>query len=235
LGGSIVGCRLAQAGKEVCILERGRRWSATGFPRSPSQVARDGFWDVTDGRFGVIEYRAFPRMHVIQGSGVGGGSLHYFNVHIRPPASVFDDPRWPDEVTFERLEPYYELARDMLGAEPLEPPVGRALPTRTAVFLEACESIGRPGELVPIAVHTGAPRTNPHGGVAQLPCDYSGNCAFGCATQAKNAMGRDVPAARRAPRRRGPVAAHGGADRTGWAPRVSRELPSTRPEGSTAH
>src|SRR3981081_3102970 len=88
-GGSIVACRLTQAGRSVCVLERGRRWNAVDFPRSPSQVVRDGFWNVGDGRFGLMEYRAFDRMHVIQGSGVGGGSLHYFNVHIRPPASIF--------------------------------------------------------------------------------------------------------------------------------------------------
>jgi GMC oxidoreductase len=39
-------------------------------------------------RFGLIEYSVFDRIHVIHGSGVGGGSLHYFNVHVRPPASI---------------------------------------------------------------------------------------------------------------------------------------------------
>ena len=187
-GGSIVACRLAQAGRSVCVLERGRRWSATDFPRSPSQVARDGFWNVDDGRFGVIEYRVFKQMHVIQGSGVGGGSLHYFNVHIRPPASIFDRPRWPRQISLKLLSPYYDLAREMLDAQPLTPPPGRRLPPRTGAFQEACQRAGREPELVPIAVHTGLPRRNPHGAVEQLPCDFSGNCALGCATNAKNAM-----------------------------------------------
>ena len=112
-GGSILACRLAQAGRSVCVLERGRRWNATDFPRSPSQVGRDGFWNVDDGRFGLMEYRAFKQMHVIQGSGVGGGSLHYFNVHIRPPARIFKDPRWPKRVKLSLLKPYYDLAREI--------------------------------------------------------------------------------------------------------------------------
>src|SRR5450756_2925497 len=41
---------------------------------------------------------------------------------------------------------------------------------------------------VNIAVYTGPGRRNPHGGVAQQPCDYSGNCALGCATRAKNTL-----------------------------------------------
>ena len=187
-GGSILACRLAQAGRSVCVLERGRRWNATDFPRSPSQVARDGFWNVDDGRFGVMEYRAFKQMHVIQGSGVGGGSLHYFNVHIRPPASIFKHPRWPRRVNLNVLRPYYELAREMLDAGTLVPPPGRELPARTVAFQEACRRAGRRPELVPIAVHTDGPRLNPRGRVQQLPCDFSGNCALGCATNAKNAM-----------------------------------------------
>ena len=149
---------------------------------------REAFWDVEDRRFGLLEYRAFKQMHVIQGCGVGGGSLHYYNVHIQPPASIFDDERWPPVISLRLLTPYYKLAREMLGAQRLSPPEGRVLPARTVTFLDACRRLGRKAELVPIAVYTGAPRANPHGGLRQLPCDFSGNCALGCATNAKNAM-----------------------------------------------
>ena len=88
-GGSITACRLAQAGQSVCVLERGRRWPRTAFPRTPAQVSSEAFWDMDARRFGLIEYSVFERIHVIHGSGVGGGSLHYFNVHIRPPPSIF--------------------------------------------------------------------------------------------------------------------------------------------------
>jgi cholesterol oxidase len=186
-GGSITACRLAQAGRSVCVLERGRRWGAVDFPRSPSQIARDAFWDPPAGRYGIIEYRGFRGMHVLSGSGVGGGSLHYFNVHLRPPASVFADPRWPPGIDRGSLAPYYALAADMLDVAPLSPPSGRVLPTRTTAFLEACRRAGRTPELVDIAVYTGPGRINRHG-IPQLPCDYSGNCFIGCATQAKNTL-----------------------------------------------
>ena len=187
-GGSITACRLAQAGDLVCVLERGRRWPRTGFPRTPVQVASEAFWDMDARRFGLIEYSVFDRMHVIHGSGVGGGSLHYFNVHIRPPASIFDDSRWPAGIDLESLDPYYRLAHDMLDAVPLSPPDGRRLPARTEVFRDACRAAGREPELVSIAVYTGPGRRNPHGGGEQLCCDYSGNCGLGCATHAKNTL-----------------------------------------------
>ncbi|MGE5763512.1 MAG: GMC oxidoreductase [Mycobacterium leprae] len=187
-GGSIAACRLAQAGRRVCVLERGRRWTSTEFPRSPSEVSRDAFWDLPRGRFGLLEYKAFRHVHVIQGCGVGGGSLHYFNVHMRPPDSIFDDPRWPKEVTPDVLDPYYRLAREMLDAAPLSPPTGRTLPVRTRAFTEACRRSGHEPALVDIAVYTGDGRRNPYGDVPQQPCDYSGACALGCATKAKNSL-----------------------------------------------
>jgi cholesterol oxidase len=187
-GGSITACRLAQAGDSVCVLERGRRWPRTSFPRTPVQVASEAFWDMDAGRFGLIECSVFDRMQVIHGSGVGGGSLHYFNVHIRPPASIFDDPRWPAGIDLESLDPYYRLAHDMLDAVPLSPPDGRRLPARTEVFRDACRAAGREPELVSIAVYTGPGRRNPHGGGEQLCCDYSGNCGLGCGTHAKNTL-----------------------------------------------
>jgi choline dehydrogenase-like flavoprotein len=124
----------------VCVLERGRRWPRTGFPRTPVQVASEAFWDMDARRFGLIEYGVFDRMHVIHGSGVGGGFLHYFNVHVRPPAEHLDDPRWPAGFDLESLDPYYRLAHDMLDAAPLSPPDGRDLPTRTEVFRDACRT-----------------------------------------------------------------------------------------------
>jgi cholesterol oxidase len=183
-GGAITACRLAEAGRSVCVLERGRRWEPADFPRSPRQVASDAFWDTESGRFGLLDHRAFGGMQVLCASGVGGGSLVYFNVHARPPASVFDDARWPADISLETLDPYYRRVERMLQARPLVPPAGRALPPRTEIFQEACLRTGREAELLRIAVHTGAPDG------AQLPCDYSGNCAIGCAAGAKNTLDR---------------------------------------------
>jgi cholesterol oxidase len=185
-GGSIAACRLAQAGRSVCVLERGKRWRNTDFPRSPGEVSR-AFWR-ENRSYGFLDYRVFRGIDVIQGSGVGGGSLHYFNVHLRAPADIFTRSPWPKEVNRLALDPYYSLAEEMLGSQPLCPPAGRELPLRTQAFREAAAATGRNAELVPIGVYTGQARHNPHSGILQSPCDYSGDCLLGCDLYAKNTV-----------------------------------------------
>ena len=85
--------------------------------RPPNQV---GLYDLTvfrkpDGtKAGVTVARA---------AGVGGGSLVYLNVTIRPPRAVFDDDRWPLSWSYahtpspavDSADAYYDLARDAIG------------------------------------------------------------------------------------------------------------------------
>ena len=76
----------------------------------------------------------------------------------------------------------------MLDAVPLTPPVGLDLPARTEAFFTAAQSVGRHPKLLDIAVYTGLPRENPHSGMPQDPCHYSGNCLLGCRFHAKNTL-----------------------------------------------
>ena len=181
-GGAITACRLSQAGQSVCLLERGPRRQAADFPRSPYELSTNALWDEKTGR-GFIEYRSFPGMDVVQGCGVGGGSLHYFNVCKQPPAVIFENPRWPRNITLERLQPYYLLARQTLAAKPLTPPSGRTLPIRTQAFLEAIEALGAHPGKVDIAVNSQAVPGN-----SQSACTYCGNCLLGCQVGAKNTL-----------------------------------------------
>ena len=56
---------------------------------------------------------------VLRASGVGGGSLVYSNITIRPPETVFDDDRWPGKWAKAtgkgERDKYFELARDSIG------------------------------------------------------------------------------------------------------------------------
>src|SRR5205807_1835348 len=52
---------------------------------------------------------------IIRASGVGGGSLVYSNITIRPPDLIFDDPRWPLTWTNNDRNHYFELARNAIG------------------------------------------------------------------------------------------------------------------------
>lgn len=183
-GGAVSALRMAQAGRSVCVLERGKRWAAKDFPRTTGQVAR-AFWNDRD--HGLLDYRAFRKIDVIQASGVGGGSLVYFNVHLRTPPEIFEDPRWPRGVKREVLDPFYDKVKDMLEAVPLTPPQGMDLPARTESFLAAAQGAGRKGELIDICVYTGPEKINKQG-ILQDGCVYCGNCMLGCHVHAKNTL-----------------------------------------------
>lgn len=186
-GGATVAARLAQAGRSVAVLERGRRWAAQDFPRAMGQVG-EAFWN-EDRAYGFLEYLAFRKLDVIQGTGVGGGSLHYFNVNVAAEAGVFTRPGWPRAIDRPALEPYYELALDMLESQPLRPSAIRHhLPARTAVFTTAAQRAGMAVEPLRIAVFTGEDRHHPLSGARQSACTYCGNCMFGCDIGAKNTL-----------------------------------------------
>src|SRR5271154_5244827 len=84
-GGSINALRLAQAGKSVLVLERGKRYIPGEFPRDVTDV-NNLFWGYPKRREfrGLYDVRFFSGIAAVVASGVGGGSLIYANIHIRP-------------------------------------------------------------------------------------------------------------------------------------------------------
>src|SRR5258705_5936337 len=121
-GGSVTACRLAERGLKVLVLERGRRWTPDAYPRDPGDA-----WTFDVGRpekhNGWIDLRILDDMIVVQGAGVGGGSLIYANVSIEPKRELFANG-WPAEITFDELAPYYRKVDQML--RPLTIPPGQA-------------------------------------------------------------------------------------------------------------
>ena len=68
-GGAVTACRLAEAGRKVLVLERGREWKREDYPRAPGDA---WIWD--DARpeacNGWIDLRYFGDMTVVQGAAV---------------------------------------------------------------------------------------------------------------------------------------------------------------------
>lgn len=184
-GGAVTGCRLAEAGYSVCILERGKRWKKSEFPRSASDM-RNLFWTPVNPK-GLIDYGTFSGMDVIRGTGVGGGSLVYFNVQLETPPRIFEKG-WPKDVNRSVLDPYYDKVRTMLEAKPLTPPEGTDMLPRTRAFMKAAKKTGHEPRLLNIAVYTGEDRKNPVGQVNQSGCVYCSNNLLGCHVHAKNTL-----------------------------------------------
>jgi cholesterol oxidase len=176
-GGSAVACRLAQAGKTVAVLEQGKEYP-TG--RGEYDVTGHGISTV---RHGHIWVDIGVGMNVVRGIGVGGGSLHYFGVRLRTDDKIFEDPRWPASITRKTLDPYYDIAGEMLQAEETQPHPVLGPPVHGEMFMAAARECRRcisEPHYVPIAVNTGRePKPTP-AGVPQTRCVYCGECLIGC-------------------------------------------------------
>ncbi len=181
-GGAVAACRLAERGRSVLVLERGRRWGRTDFPRPGKPNAG---WRWSDEKRGLFERRSFPQMQVIVAAGVGGGSLIYSNVQKAPPAEVF--ARWPQPISLDYLRPYYERVREML--EPAPVPVE----LRRLRAFEAAHAAARlPGRLerpdLAIRFGSGDEEVVNKFGASQKACDFCGDCVLGCDRHAKNTL-----------------------------------------------
>ena len=114
-GGAITGARLAQAGCRVLILERGRRWGRSNYPRLTNN---QWIWDNNAPRRnnGWIEFRKFKNMSIVAGAGVGGGSLVYANVACEAPPVSFAEG-WPPQITHQEMRPHYDRVAEVIGIQ----------------------------------------------------------------------------------------------------------------------
>jgi cholesterol oxidase len=187
-GGAVAACRLAQAGVDVGVLERGRRFPLGGFPR-PTVRADLLHWH----HGGPYDIRPFNDVLIVQGAGYGGGSLIYANVQIRPPADVFDTG-WPVGYSRASLDAYYDLVAYMLDIEPVakDPGTGQ-LPSKTRQMEAAVSRLGREGQsfrpnlAVRFEGAGEAPAPNKFGAL-QSGCLHCGDCDIGCNIGAKNTL-----------------------------------------------
>ncbi|PYQ62049.1 MAG: hypothetical protein DMF53_13970 [Acidobacteria bacterium] len=176
-GGAAVACRLAQAGKSVAILERGKEYPVE---QGSFTTTGHGTRTLRHGHFLVDQGNG---MNVIRGIGVGGGSLHYFGVRLRADPEIFEDPRWPSGVDRRVLDPYYDLADTMIRSAPVSANPVAGMPARGIAFQNAARAsrrARREPKWVPLAVHTEeAPAPTP-AGIPQTRCVYCGDCIVGC-------------------------------------------------------
>jgi cholesterol oxidase len=204
-GGSVMAYRLADAGIDVCLLERGRPYPPGSFPDTPHEMSRN-FWDPSEGYYGLYDLWSFTGIEALVSSGLGGGSLIYANVLLRKDEKWFvtEDlerggyEHWP--VTRADLDPHYDRVEAMMKPQryPLEhSPYDRT--AKTHAFAAAAERVGRKAELPPLAVsfaNEGRPPVpgeriaeapNLHG-LPRYTCRLVGECDVGCNIGAKNTL-----------------------------------------------
>lgn len=119
-GGGVTALRLAQAGVDVLVLERGKWWptgpNAQTFPHAATPDKRDLFYSVWpelgDTRLGLSPYVGLlepvvgENLTAIVAAGVGGGSLVYQGMTLQPAEEVFNT--WfPEQLDYATMNSVY--------------------------------------------------------------------------------------------------------------------------------
>lgn len=115
-GGSVAALRAAQAGKSVVVLEQGRRLTPADL-EAGARSTKALLWEPALGLTGYFRQTLLRHLTVVGGVGVGGGSIVYAAVLLKP--KNFDSPGWVNAGVDWRaeLEPHFEQAGQMLGRE----------------------------------------------------------------------------------------------------------------------
>jgi choline dehydrogenase-like flavoprotein len=164
-GGSVVAKELAEAGKDVILLEEGPPFGVKDFRQEPSEAfhrtLREG---------GMRATRGAMYMPTMQAIALGGASLINSAICARSPSWVFK--KWAaragtDSVTAEALAPHYERVERVLGVAPT---AGDVQGERNLRFKRGCDALGISSEPT---------HRNVRG------CKGSGECFTGCRNGAK--------------------------------------------------
>ncbi len=192
-GGSVSALRFAEKGYRVAVLERGKRYKASDFPKTSWNI-RKYLWFPRLFLYGIQCITLFRDLFVIHGSGVGGGSLVYANTHLVPLDKAFEDDGWVGGGWKERLRPYYNTARMMLGTT-RAPVLGKS----DYLLKEAAEEMGRGDTFynVDVGVYFSGSKDwqeDPYfdgKGPKRKGCVHCGECMVGCRHDAKNTLDKN--------------------------------------------
>ena len=173
-GGAILAARLAERGKRVCLLERGREWSPGDFPSDEKSLVSAVRTPLNP--LGLIDPNAqlANDMDVVVACGLGGTSLINAGISLVPAAEVFAQPEWPRAIRRAHedgsLAPFFDRALGMLGARRVE---SLADAPKVQRHKHAVEARGKRHDTLTLNV--------------SHACTSCGDCVAGCNVGAKNA------------------------------------------------
>jgi cholesterol oxidase len=188
-GGAIAASRLARAGQDVCVLERGREFLPGEFPDTQLELLRETQLQTAHGHLGsrtaLVDVHLDDELNVLVGCGLGGTSLINANVALEADPAVFEDPAWPQQIRDDlvtRIAAGLDRARDML--RPVPYPADAPALTKLQRLEESAEALEAHFYRPPVNVSFD--ETISSGGVRQPACTLCGDCVTGCNVGAKN-------------------------------------------------
>lgn len=179
-GGAVVACELAEAGRDVLLLEEGREFTRKDFNRRPVDMLPLLYRDV-----GLTSTIGLPAIPVPLGRTLGGTTTINSGTCLRTPDRVLEgwgrDFGLPD-VTPVAMEPYFARVEQVQNVQPVKEAV---LGKNARLFKRGADKLGWGGHPL---------RRN-----VSDECRGCGVCCFGCPSDAKLAMNLTfIPRARAA-------------------------------------
>jgi cholesterol oxidase len=187
-GAGVAASRLARAGQDVAILERGKELLPGEYPNKISEAQGAMQINAKGGRIGepdaLFEVHVNDDQYALVGCGLGGTSLINANVSLELDKRLLDQAHWPAAFRDnpQEIDAYYERAREMLAPNPY--PDGHPKLGKLEALEHSAKAMGQRFYKTPINV-TFEDKTNRFG-VPQPACTNCGDCVSGCNVGAKN-------------------------------------------------
>jgi cholesterol oxidase len=190
-GGSVAALRLTEKGYRVAVLEAGRRFDESSYPKTSWRV-RSFFWAPKLGCYGMQRISLLKDVMILSGAGVGGGSLVYANTLYEPLDPFYSDAQWAHITDWRaELAPFYDQAKRMLGVVP-----NPTLTPSDEVMKDVADEmgVGDTFHTTPVGVFFGKPGVEVDdpffggAGPARRGCIECGECMTGCRHGAKNTL-----------------------------------------------
>ncbi|MEW5734743.1 MAG: GMC oxidoreductase [Thermodesulfobacteriota bacterium] len=194
-GGAVSALRLTEKGYRVAVVEQGTWVGPEEMERAADSI-KDFFWLPALGFTGYFAQHIFRHALVVSGVGVGGGSIVYAAVLLKPKSAFFKDPAWAylAEDWEAELYPHYETASRMLGVQK-----NPHLDVMDEYLRETAEAMGS-GETfgaVDCGIFFGEPKKtvdDPYfggQGPERTGCEFCGECMGGCSRNSKNSLDKN--------------------------------------------
>jgi cholesterol oxidase len=193
-GGSVSALRLSEKGYKVLVIEKGKWYKATDFPKTNWNL-RKWLWMPGFHFFGIMKMSIFKHIVILSGTGVGGGSLVYANTLPIPKEAFYKTGSWANLIDWKKdLAPFYKKALNMLGATK-----NPRLFDGDIVLKKLAKEINREDgfEHPMVAVHFGEENIETKDpyfkgkGPSRKGCTFCGACMTGCRHNAKNSLDKN--------------------------------------------
>jgi cholesterol oxidase len=194
-GGSVSALRLSEKGYKVAVIEQGRQISTCDMLEAADD-RKKLFWMPAIGLNGFFSQTVFKHCGIVGGVGVGGGSLVYAAVLLKPKNNFYADPSWSSlGIDWKKeMAHYYERASNMLGivTNPHYDKMDEFL-KQTATEMGVESTFGP----TPLGIYFGTPeilKEDPFfngKGPSRTGCRLCGECLTGCPHGAKNSLDKN--------------------------------------------